>query len=150
MKRHQPTEEDGKVALRDHVVEKALEARRRYPNLEDAEVLAAFLQDDTCVRFPTELSFDATFLQEGEFAWAAQRGDSPKDGYVLHVHPRFRTDRVLPRLVAYHVARINYGDIVTSREAELYGSALLGLDVEEYYQSLCRAADSLSACGGAS
>ena len=148
MKRHEPTEADGKIALRDHVVEKALDARRRYPNLDGEAVISAFLNDKECVRFATELSFDATCLQDGEFAWAGQKGDGPSDGYRLHVHPRFRNDPILPRLIAYHVARINYGDIVTSEEAELYGSALLGLSVEDYYQSLCQAADSLSGCGG--
>ncbi len=148
MKRHEPTEEDGKIALRDHVVEKALSARKRHPHLGNETQVTAFLQDEECVRFATELSFDQSALQESEFAWAESKGSGPKDGYRLHVHPKFRSDPVLSSLIAYHVARINYGDIVTSEEAELYGSALLGLSREDYYQSLCQAADSLSTCGG--
>ena len=148
MKRHVASEEEGKLALRDHVVEKALEARARHPRLETIAELESFLSDAKSVRFPTELRFDGAHLQQGEFAWAEKRNETPSDGYVLYVHPRFQTDPCLAALVAYHVTRINYGDIVTSEEAELFGSALLGVDVDTYYHTLCQAADSLSSCGG--
>ena len=148
MKRHEPTEQDGKIALRDHVVEKAMATKKRHPDLNGEASLMAYLQDAECVRFATDLIFDASNLQDGEFAWAQPKDTGPKDGYQLFVHTKFRSDPVLPAIVAYHVARINYGEIVTSEEAELYGSALLGLSVDEYYASLCRAADSLASCGG--
>ena len=40
---------------------------------------------------------------------------------------------------------INYGDIATHEEAELFGATLLGLDQEHYYATLCKLADSLPA-----
>ena len=144
--RYEPTAEDGLVALRDHVRVKALEARARHPNLAGEAAVRAFLADEECVRYPTSLDFNAEKLEPGEFAWAEPLGASPGAGFQLHIHPRFQGDsELLPRLVAYHVVKINYGDIATFEEAEIYGATLLGLDVEEYYQSLCEAADALEA-----
>jgi hypothetical protein len=39
---------------------------------------------------------------------------------------------------------INYGSIVETPEAELYGATLLGLEVEAYYQALCELADAMA------
>jgi hypothetical protein len=36
---------------------------------------------------------------------------------------------------------VNYGEIVSHEEAELFGATLLGMDVEEYYRALCDLAD---------
>ena len=145
MKRHVPSEEDGRVALRDHVLDKAEQARARH-GVIDAAGISDLLADRDVARFPTALRFATDRLQPGELAWAEARGDGPSEGYVLHVHPRFRGDDVLlPRIVAYHLVRINYGDIARPEEAELFGATLLGLDVDEYYESLCAAADGLLA-----
>jgi hypothetical protein len=132
------TERDGYEALRGHVVDKALAARKKHGPVIDADAIRRLLADPEVVRFPTTLAFDAGPLQAGEFAWAAPRGERPSAGFTLHVHPCFEADpEALPYLVAYHLPTINYLDVVTHREAELFGAALLGLEVEEYYQRLC-------------
>jgi hypothetical protein len=98
------------------------------------------------VRFPTALAFDAARLQPGEFAWAAPRGERPAQGFTLFVHPHFeQRPEALPALIAYHVPSINYLDVVTGREAELFGAALLGLEIDDYYQRICALADELGA-----
>ncbi|MHC5001745.1 MAG: hypothetical protein ACYTJ0_01340 [Planctomycetota bacterium] len=144
MSRHQPTEADGREALRDHLVAKAIEARQTYGPEIDAPAILAMLDDRTVVRYPTGLRFDAEPLEPGEFAWAAPLGGHPEQGYCLVVHPCFE-DRpdVLPMLVAYHLPDINYGEVVTAADAELFAATLLGLEVEAYYGMLCTLVDGM-------
>ena len=138
------TEEAGLEALRGHVVQKALEARRRHGPGFDRESLGRMLADAEIVRFETELRFDAAPLQRGEFGWAEPRGDDPREGFVLVLHPALEErSELLPLAVAYHVPSINYLDVATRHEAELFGAALLGLGVEEYYRKVCAMADEL-------
>jgi len=140
------TAEDARVALRDHVEEKALAARRRYGGTVDEGAVRRMLEDRSVVRYPTQLRFDAEPLESGEFAHAEPLGRRAVDGFLLFVHPMLEKEpRLLPLAVAYHIVRINYGEIVTHQEAELFGATLLGLDREEYYQALCALADGIPA-----
>ena len=143
------TPEAGQQALRDHAVRVAQEARERYGGVVDAAAMQRMLQDELVVRYPTTLCFDAEALEPGEFAFPQPLGQHPSDGFRLCVHPYFeqRPD-ALPLLIAYHLVRINYGEIAGSREAESFGAALLGLGVEEYYQAVCALADELYAHEG--
>lgn len=138
------TEANGYEALQGHVCDKALAARAKYgPNI-DWPTMLRILNDAEFVRFPTGVRFDDEALLNGEFAYAAALGKRPSDGFCLFVHPCFEgRDDVLPLLVAYHVPAINYLDIATSRESELFGATLLGLRVEDYYERLCDLADSM-------
>ena len=139
------TEEGGQRALRDHVADKALSARERHGPAMDFAAIERLLADPDCVRFPTTVRFDAALLRAGEFAWPGPVNGNPKEGFILYVHPRFeaRPD-VLPLICAYHVVAINYLDIATNVEAELYGATLLDLPVDEYYAKLCALADEAS------
>ena len=102
------------------------------------------IDDDSNGFVTTRLEFDAEPLHNGEFAWARPEGDHPRDGFTMVVHPQFEQRQGdLPLLVAYHIASINYVDVVTHRECELYGAALLGRPVDDYYQRLCAMADEL-------
>lgn len=144
------TENDGRIALRDHVLARAAVARARYGGVVGWTELLAMLEDRQVVRFSTAVVFTATGLLAGEFAHAEMAGDRAAQGYRILVHPSFegRVD-LLPLLVAYHLVRVNYGDIATAADAELFGATLLGLDVEEYYRALCEASDSVAgSCGG--
>lgn len=138
------TAEDGLRALRDHVIDTAQRARARYGGRIDWPTMQRMLRDELVVRYPVELRFDAGPLEPGEFAYAEPLGTHPAQGYVLWIHPRFRdrTD-LLPLLVAYHLVRVNYGQVATHEEAELFGSTLLGLDRDQYYRTLCDAADEI-------
>jgi hypothetical protein len=127
-----------------HFVDKALEARRRYGPDFDLESLRRLLADPEIIRFTTTLRFDASPLQPGEFAWAEPLGDKPGAGFSLAVHPDLeQRPEALALAVAYHVPSINYLDVATRHEAELFGAALLGLGVEEYYRRVCAMADEL-------
>ena len=124
-------------------MEKAALARARYGPLIDYCAVLRLLDDRDIVRFPTAVRFEAAPLQAGEFAWAAPAGGRPAEGFILYVHPKFQgREDVLPLLIAYHLASVNYGDLATHHEAELFGAGLLGLAVDDYYETLCALADS--------
>lgn len=139
-----PTEHDGLIALRDHLLAKAAEARGRTGGPIDGPGMLRLLEDRAVVRYPTGVRFDAGSLQPGEFAHAEPLGEHPRDGFCITVHPVFeRRPEAWPFLLAYHIPPINYGDIASAEDCELFGAALLGLDQETYYQALCGLADSI-------
>ncbi|MCK4872759.1 MAG: hypothetical protein KAS72_08555 [Phycisphaerales bacterium] len=136
--------EHAQQALREHVREKAATARIKYGLYIDADAILKMLDDRDVVRYPVGVRFDADPLEPGEFAHAQPLGEHPRDGFCLFVHPYFENHReIWPLLVAYHIVAINYGEIATADEAELYGATLLGIDVDAYYQALCELADSI-------
>jgi hypothetical protein len=144
--RHVPTAEDAMEALRAHVVDRALHARTKHGPEMDGAAIRAMLADTECVRFPTRIRFDGSELLPGEFAHASCRGESLSDGFDLAIHPHFvGREEDLPLLAAYHVVAINWLDVASHEEAELYGAALLGLEVDEYYERLCALADEVGA-----
>ena len=106
--------------------------------------LLQILGDRSCVRYPCEIVFDAAPLQAGEFAHPVAKGDHPRDGFVIYVHPLFmmQLDQV-PLLVLYQLVLVNYGAFVSPDDAETFGAAALGLARDEYYDILCRLADGL-------
>ncbi len=141
----QLTERDGRVALGDHVLEKARVARERYGPFIDATAIMRILDDRDIVRYPVGIRFDAEPLHPGEFGYAMPLGEHPREGYCLFLHPAFEHQRELwPRLIAYHIPPINYGDIADSEDSELFGASLLGLTVDSYYRELCGIADSVA------
>lgn len=148
-----PSEQDGLIALRDHVAERARSARVQHGPSIDAESIMRVLDDRKAVRYPVSVVFDDARLQPGEFAWPQPLGDHPSEGYRLFVHPTFEhRPETWAMLIAYHIPTINYGDIVTHEEAEIYAATLLAMKQEHYYSALCELADELRvACetGGA-
>lgn len=146
MERHKPTVEDGQRSLGEHVTHKAELARHVHGPVLDAGALLRVLSDPEIVRYPVRLHFGAEELRPGEFAWVQPRGPNPGDGYLLHVHPSLRNDDdLLVHAVAYYIPTISYGEIVTSTECELFGAALLGVDVHTYYRRLVELSDQLAA-----
>ncbi len=139
-----PTEEDGRQALRDHLLEKAGQARRKHgPSIGRAEILR-ILDDREVVRYSTGLRFDAEPLRRGEFALAVALGAHPREGFCLFMHPLFaERPEAWASLAAYHIPPINYGDVVTPEDCEHFGAFLLGLGVEEYYARLCGYCDEI-------
>ncbi len=137
--------EQAKQAFHEHLVDKATAARFKYGLYIDTDAVLKMLDDETVVRYPTTIVFDASPLQPHEFAYPQPIGFHASDGYALCIHPYFRRQRELwPLLIAYHVPVINYGSIVETPEAELYGATLLGMEVEAYYQALCELADAMA------
>ncbi len=137
--------EQAKQAFHEHLVEKATAARFKYGLYIDTDAVLKMLDDETVVRYPTTLVFDASPLQPHEFAYPQPLGFHASDGYALCIHPYFRPQReIWPLLIAYHIPVVNYGNIVEPTEAELYGATLLGIDVEAYYHGLCELADAMA------
>jgi len=142
--RHQPTEEEGRQSLHQHIVDKAMSARLRYGLYIDADTILKMLDDREVVRYPCGVRFDAEPLRPGEFAFASPLGDHPKNGYCLFLHPFFENQpEIWPLLIAYQLVVINYGEMATAEDAEVFGCTLLGLDQEAYYEALCELADSI-------
>ena len=144
VKRHIPNADEAKVALSDHVIDRALLARERHGPDIDLPALEAILADRKVVRYPVELSYGADALEPGEFAFAEPLGEHPSAGFRIWIHPRFQGDPRVPLLVAYHLVVVNYGDIATAEDAELFGATLHAMERDAYYAVLCEAADALS------
>lgn len=141
---HRPTAEEAQQSLRDHVVARAMEARLRRAGLIDRAEMMRLLLDRSVVRYPLGVRFDAEPLRQGEFACLESLGEHPRDGFCLFIHPMFEpVDDLIPLLIAYYIPSVNYGEVATHVEAELFGATLLGLDVEEYYRVLCSVADTV-------
>lgn len=137
-----PSPEQALQSLREHVVDRARRARLARAGSIDAEAIVSMLDDRAVVRYPVGVRFDAEPLRPGEFACLEPLGPHPSDGFCLFVHPLFATDAaLLPMIVAYYIPSVNYGDVATHVEAELFGATLLGVGQEHYYRSLCSAAD---------
>jgi hypothetical protein len=142
----QLTAQDTRTALHEHAARRAAEARAAYGPVIDYATVLRMLDDRAVVRYPTTIAFDASPLEPGEFAHAERNQDGAEAGYCLCVHPTFKhREDVLPLLIAYHLVRINYGDVATHEDAEVFGAALLGMEVDDYYERLCTLADAISA-----
>lgn len=140
--RSMPTAQDARQSLHDHVVAKATEARRKRGGAIDRPAMMRLLEDRSVVRYPMGVRFDAEPLRPGEFACLEALGEHPSEGFCLFIHPMFEpVDDLIPLLIAYYIPSVNYGDVATHIEAELFGATLLGFDVEEYYKILCSVAD---------
>ena len=138
------TEGDGYEALKGHVVEKATAASKAYGAPPTLAKFREMLMDGDIVRHPTELVFDSSLLHEGEPAITLMNeGEGPR-AFRLVVHEFFEgRDADVVLLAAYHIPSINYLDIVTHEEAELFGSTLHAMDIEAYYERVCELADEL-------
>jgi hypothetical protein len=146
---HRLTEADAKRSLKDHVFEKARNAHLKFGFAIDAPAIMRILDSREVVRYPVGIRFDAGPLQPGEFACLEALGEHPSQGFCLFVHPCCQNrPEVLPLIVAYYIPSVNYGEIVSSDEAELFGSTLLGMDREEYYHALCELSDSIPGRAG--
>lgn len=121
-----------------------MEARAKHGPRLGPEAMHRLIADPTVVRFPTTVVFDDEPLRPGEFGWARPRGDTPHKGFdlVLHTSLESRPDE-WPLAAAYHLVTINYLDVATSTEAEIFGATLFDLEIDEYYGRLCAIADGL-------
>ena len=140
-----PTPKEARESLAAHVAARGAQIHEKYgPHIGWSE-FQRILADRECVRYPCELIFDAALLLEGEPAHAAPKGERPEDGFNLVVHPFFslEPDRV-PFLALYQLVVVNYGVFASPDDAEVFGSAALGIPQEDYYTTLCAMADELA------
>jgi hypothetical protein len=130
--------------LSAHVAARGAEIFEKFGPRIGWNELPRLLEDRACVRYPCTVSFDPAPLQPGECAYPQPNGPRPEDGFVIHLHPLLRTrlERVA-YWVLYHLVVVNYGEFASSADAEVFGSAALGISREQYYRELCEMADSL-------
>ena len=141
---NQPTVDDFKESLNGHVAAKGTEIREKFgPHIGWNELLRV-LEDRSLVRYPCAIVFDATPLQEGEFAHPVANGERPEEGFNICVHPFFATQLSrVPYLILYQLVLVNYGDFASSDDAEIFGANALGISKEDYYNALCDMADEI-------
>ncbi len=121
-------------------------ARLRYGPEIDADASLRILDDREIVRYPVGVRFASDGLQPGEMAHPEPMGDHPRHGFCLFIHPALELRReAWPLIIAYYIPSVNYGDIIEPEDCEAFGAAMLGMDVETYYQRLCELADSVGA-----
>ena len=143
-----PTPATAKHSLGDHVADKGAQLYAKYGPRIARQQLQEVLLDRSLVRYPCTVDFSTDGLRDGELAYPHPLGDTPEDGFSIRVHPLFMTElELVPHLVLYQLVAVNYGEFASSDDAEAFGAAALGLDPQDYYDSLCRLADQLDGCG---
>lgn len=139
------TAEDGRKAFAHHVIEKALALREKYGPVINEGVLRAILNDRDFVRYPTRVEFDASKIEPGFFACVEAVSGSPTNEHIIFLHESLRgRPEDIANTLLYQLVVVNYGEIATREEAELFGSTALGLTQEEYYRKLCCLTDEIS------
>ena len=137
----------GKVihsAVSRHAIEKAKEICARYGPVIDYAAVLRLLEDRKSIRYPVEICFVSEGIEAGMFANTQPVSKNPDDGYVISLHQHFedQTD-VLPALILYQSVLVNYGDLATADDAELFASTLLGVERDEYYAQIIALTDAL-------
>lgn len=138
------TVKDGRQAFAHHVIERALALREKYGPVIDDEVIQTILEDRDFVRYPTRVEFDSSKIEPGFFAAVEPVAGSSTHEHVIFLHEHFRgRPRDITNALLYQLVVVNYGEIATREEAELFGATALGVEQEDYYQRLCRLADQI-------
>ncbi len=137
----------GKVihsAVSEHAAGKAAEIRDRYGPAIDYRTLLRILGDRRCTRHPVEIRFVSEGIEPGLFGKTQQVSDDPADGYIISLHASLQ-DRpdALPALILYQSVLVNYGDLATAIDAEMFGAGVLGMDRDDYYALIVGLTDSL-------
>lgn len=155
------TEEDLKSSVAEHVAGRARAIREKYGPVIDYPTLLEILEDrQEAVRYPVNIIFDSSRIDPGQFSFADEQHEEPDipegedDDYhdyqmvlseyniVVHESLKERQD-LLPAVVLYQLVVVNYGDLANAKDAEVFGSTILGVDCDVYYEQLCQIADSL-------
>lgn len=146
----QLTAADARQSLNSHVAAKGAEINAKYGPRIGWKELQQILKDEDCVRYLCEIVFDAGPLGAGEFAHPVAKGEQPKAGFTIFVHPFYMThlERV-SHLVLYQLVLVNYGEFASPDDAETFGASALGISKEEYYATLCEMADEIGGCAPA-
>ena len=139
-----PSAHDARTSLNASAAAIGAEIYDKYGPRTGWTQLLQILGDRSCARYPCEIVFDAAPLQAGEFAHPVAKGNHPRDGFIIYVHPLFMMQlEQVPLLVLYQLVLVNYGAFASSDDAETFGAAALGLAKDEYYDTVCRLTDEL-------
>lgn len=146
-KTKKPRKRAGKVihsAVSQHASAKAAEIRARYGPDIDYPAVLRMLDDRRSIRYPVDIRFVTDGIEPGMFGKTELASKDPADGYVISLHRSFE-DRpeALPTLILYQSVLVNYGDLATAADAELFGAGVLGLERDAYYEQIVALTDSL-------
>ena len=135
--------QEGEDSLLSHVLEKAIQAHNKYPEI-GMDTMDAFLADSECLRYPTRYVFEfGADMAPHQFAqpepdYRVEGGQ----GKVIYLRPPLRDRPDFASLaIAYIVPVINYGDIIRDEHCLIYAAALLGMTEDECYDKLCQLAE---------
>lgn len=129
-------------ALETHAVRAARRAREKLAGPLGVDNLDIFLQAEECLRYPTVLQFDGAGLDHHQFAQPELVTTDGKKACILHVREHYERESEMHRyIVSYMACAINYGTAVTPHLCELYGSTLLDMHIDAFYDAVCRVAD---------
>ena len=130
----------GEDSLKNRLHDQALEARERHGKFSPGN-LETVLNDRDTVRHPTRLVLEYGEMGMHQFAQPEKDVRNP-DGVMLYLRPALgqRPDLIC-LAVSYMIPIINYGPIISDEHAIEYGSTLMGMDHDTYYNSICELAD---------
>ncbi|MCP3687644.1 MAG: hypothetical protein GY784_04445 [Gammaproteobacteria bacterium] len=152
------TPEEQREAMNLHLRHKAQEIIEKYgPNIT-FKMLQEILQDPRFVRYPVNIIYDSTRIESGLFITTevilADPNRQPDDDdeyikqadrhydFIVHEHFKGHPEKLTP-LIMYHLPTVNYGDIATYEDAEVFASALLQMQQDDYYQLVCDLVDEI-------
>jgi len=136
------TPEGARQAMIAHAAATGAAIHDRLGGAPDYARLVPLLEDPETVRFPVQVVFDAGPLQGEEVAYPLPVDGRAANGYTMYVHPALAgrtTDTVAA--ILYGLVVVNYGEAATGEVGEAFGAAVLGLDREAYYRTMCRIVD---------
>lgn len=132
-------------ALQKHAAIAAQQVHAKLGTQLSSSNLNEFLQ--FCLRFPTVLQFDDRCLERQQFAQPRFVGCDGDKSCVLNIRPQFHSDaEALTFIVAYMAATVNYGEAASSSLCEEFGANLMGMEVDDFYSSVCKIADRIDSC----
>jgi hypothetical protein len=151
--------EDAEAEIRNsfirHSSELAKQIREKFGTNIDYPILQEIMTNRKYVRYETKILFDSSQVESGLFANTQSKQVNPDETMeeydqapdmeyeiVLHEHFKNNPEQIVP-LILYQIPVINYGDMATYEQSETFGSAVMGMDQEEYYQLICKLVDSM-------
>ncbi len=152
------TQQELRESMNLHLRQKAQEIIDKYGSGITFSVLQNILRDRKFVRYPVNIIYDSARIESGlfintEMTLAGQGHRSDEDDeylkqadrsydFIVHEFFKGQPDKLLP-LVLYHLPTVNYGDIATYEDAEVFASALMQMEQDDYYQLVCDLADAI-------
>ncbi len=153
-----PTPEEQRETMNLHLRQKAQEIIEKFGANITFDVLQEILQDRKFVRYPVNIIFDSARIEAGFFIQTemtlSDQSHQPDEyddyikpadrsyDFIVHEYFEGQPDKLLP-LILYHLPIVNYGDIATYEDAEVFASALMQMEQDDYYQLVCDLADNI-------
>ncbi len=159
MQHEEATQQELRESMNLHLRQKAQEIIDKYGSIDTFSMLLDVMQDRKFVRYPVNIIYDSSRIEDGLFVKSEMKlldqdhqPDEDDDfikpierSYDFFIHEYFegKPDKLLP-LILYHLPAVNYGDIATFEDSEVFGSALMQMTQDDYYQLVCELADSIT------